>query len=199
MSVRSINDIQDLYAEIDCAVAAFKLATGLRCLSQCGRCCPGAPVTASAVEMLPAALSLLASPEIEQWLERLAAPGSTCVAFSSVPLPETGGHCLIYRHRPTMCRLFGFAAVRNRRGNPEVSICRLIRQAFPEAAARAEALLADGGAAPLLAGYSQRLFGLDAAAHPMPINHALAQAVQRCGLAAALEAQASTEELPQTG
>lgn len=199
MSVRSIDDIQDLYAEIDGAVTAFKLATGLRCRPQCGQCCPGAPVTASVTEMLPAAAALLASGEIDRWIERLEAAGSSCVAFSPAPLPETGGHCLIYRHRPSMCRLFGFAAVRNGHGQLALSTCRLIRRAFPEAAAYAEAFLAEGGPAPLLAGYSQRLFGLDPTAHPVPINQSLGRAIQRCGLAAALSARPCAEQLPQAG
>jgi uncharacterized protein len=199
MSGPLITDIQHLYAEIDRAVTAFKLASGLRCLAQCGRCCPDAPVTASLVEMLPAAAALIASGGIESWLEKLEAGGSTCVGFSATPLPETGGHCLIYDHRPAMCRLFGFAAVRRRDGQSALSTCRHIRQALPEAVARAEAFLADGGTAPLLAGYSQQCFGLDPSARPIPINQALFQAIQRCGLSSALEPRPGAEDLFRAG
>jgi len=194
-----ITDVRNLYAEMDRAVTAFKLATGLRCPARCGQCCPDAPVTASVVEMLPAADALLATGGIESWLEKLEAGGSTCVAFSSAPLPETGGHCLIYDHRPTMCRLFGFAVVRRPHGQMALSTCRVIRQALPEAVAQAEAFLSGGGSAPLLAGYSQRLFGLDPTAHPMPINQALFQAIQRCGLSSALGSRPGAEGLPRAG
>jgi hypothetical protein len=154
---------------------------------------------ASVVEMLPAAAALLSTAGIESWLEKLEAGGPTCVAFSSAPLPENGGHCLIYDHRPTMCRLFGFAAVRRRDGQLALSTCRVIRQALPEAVARAEAFLADGGTAPLLVGYSQRLFGLDPSARPTPINQALFQAIQRCGLSSALGSRPGAENLPRAG
>ncbi len=199
MSPLPVADMQGLYAEIDRAITAFKLATGLRCRSQCGQCCPEASIAVTMVEMLPAAAALLASGDIQHWLAKLADAGRTCVAFSPDPLPETGGHCRIYEHRPVVCRLFGFAAIRNRLGKLELSTCRPIRQDFPEAVSRAEALLAKDIPAPLLTGYSQRLFGLDPTAHPMPINQALARAIQRCGLFSTLDTPPGAEPLPRAG
>jgi hypothetical protein len=114
-------------------------------------------------------------------------------------LPESGGHCLLYARRPVVCRLFGFAAVRNRLGMLELSTCQPIRRDFPQAVLRAEAWLAAGSPAPLLAGYSQRLFGLDPTARLLPINEALKRAIAHCGLAAALERPLAPAEFPGAG
>ncbi len=196
MSPLPIREVQDLYDEIDRSIAAFKLATGLRCRQDCGQCCPGAQIRVAMVEMLPAAAFLLKAGSIDECLHRLSAAGDTCVGYSPEPLPENGGHCLFYPYRPTVCRLFGFSAMRNRTGILELSTCRPIRQDFPEAVSRAEALLASEESVPLLTGFSQRLFGLEPSAHLMPINHALAQAIERCGLMVALNGQANSEVLP---
>ena len=192
-----IVEIQSLYAEIDRDIAAFKLATGLRCRNGCGQCCPGAQIRVSAAEMLPAAAALLRSGAADIWLERLAAGPDTCVGFSPAPVPETGGHCTLYAQRPIVCRLFGFAASRNRRSELELSTCRIIKADAPEAVARAAQLLAAGQPAPLLTAYGARVFSLDPTAHALPINQAMDRALERCGLAFGLQALPVMAELPR--
>ena len=194
-----IEEIQSLYGEIDRQVATFQIATGLRCRSGCGDCCPGAPIHAAVVEMLPLAASLVRGGVADVWLERLAAGGDTCVGFSSTTLAPDTGHCTFYAHRPIVCRLFGFAASRNRRGGLELSSCRLIKAEMPEAVARAAALLAANGPAPSLTAYTTRIFGLDPGAFLKPINQALGLAIERCGLALAFETPASAIDLPRAG
>ena len=194
-----IQEFQTLCGEIDRQVATFQLATGLRCRCGCGDCCPGASIPATVVEMLPLAASLLKGGVADVWFERLAAGGATCVGFSSTILAPDAGHCAFYAHRPIACRLFGFAANRNRRGGLELSTCRLIKTEMPEAVSRAPALLAAGELAPSLTAYSTRIFGLDPGARLMPINQALILAIERCGLALAFETPASATDLPRAG
>ena len=114
-------------------------------------------------------------------------------------LAPDAGHCAFYTHRPIVCRLFGFAANRNRRGGLELSTCRLIKAEMPEAVSRAVALLAAGELVPSLTAYSARIFGLDPGARLMPINQALGLAMERCGLALTFETPASATDLPRAG
>ncbi len=194
-----IDEIQTLYGEIDRQVATFQLASGLRCRNGCGQCCPGAPVQATVVEMLPAAAALVRADLAGRWLERLAAAPDTCVGYSIAAVSEQGGHCLLYAYRPSVCRLFGFAARRSRLGQLELSVCRTIREDLPEAVNRAAALLAEGWLSPSLTAHQARIFGLDPGGRLMPINQALGIALQRCGLAATLDRLPAPADLPRAG
>ncbi|MBS3906955.1 MAG: YkgJ family cysteine cluster protein [Syntrophaceae bacterium] len=51
----------------------------------------------------------------KQWLERIASVRETerCVFFHPDPLIPGNGHCQLYVFRPSVCRLFPFAAMKN--------------------------------------------------------------------------------------
>ena len=78
--------------------------------------------------------------------------------------------------------ILGFAAVRSRSGALELSICRQIKQASPDAAAAACAGRAE---APCFSDVATQINAVDLSigSRPMPINEALRSAVQRLGLA----------------
>jgi len=194
-----IDEVLRIHAEIDREVAAFKLLTGLRCRDGCGRCCPEAPIQVSVVEMLPAAAALVRSGNAQEWFDRLAVGPVTCVGYAPVERPGLAGRCILYTQRPAVCRLFGFAAVRNRRGRLELSTCRPIREDLPAAVTRADARIAEGSIPPLLAGYTGRIFGLDPTARLLPINGALRRALERCALAFEMETGLPPEGLPRAG
>lgn len=178
-----VSRVMGLYAQIDRSVAEFRLKSGLRCPAGCGACCPTADVQVTVLEMLPAAHRILRSGEVLGWLARLAAapePGP-CMLYAPLPAPETAGHCTFYSLRPALCRLFGFAAVRDRTGAKALSVCRRIKQEDPRGAVAAAALAAE---APCFTHYSSLIYALDPAlgTRLMPINAALRHAIELIGL-----------------
>jgi Fe-S-cluster containining protein len=179
-----VSCITALYTQVDQQVKAFQLMTGLRCPAGCGACCPTADVHATILEMLPAAHEILCQGASAFWLERLENEGSAgiCVFYCAQPAPEAQGHCGMYALRPTVCRLFGFAAVRSRSGALALSVCRQIKAASPDAAADACASRVE---APCFSDIATQINALDMAfgSRLMPINEALRRAVQRLGLA----------------
>jgi uncharacterized protein len=178
-----VSRVMDLYAQIDRAAAEFQLKSALRCPAGCGACCPTADAEATVVEMLPLAHEILRRGQAAFWLERLAEPPSAgkCILYAAQPAAEAAGHCSFYTWRPALCRLFGFAAVRDRAGCRILATCRHIRQSDPRAAAAAAAL---ADQAPCFVHYSARVYALEPVlgARPMPINKALGQAIERLGL-----------------
>ena len=178
-----VSRVMDLYARIDKAVAEFQLKSGLRCPTGCGACCPGADVEATILEMLPLAHEMLCNGQADEWIERLASPkeSNRCLLYSETSLSDGAGHCGFYQWRPTLCRLFGFCAVRSRTGTKILSVCRSIKQNDPQGAAAAAALADE---APCFVHYSAQVYALDPVlgTHLMPINTALRSAIERLGL-----------------
>jgi len=138
------------------------------------------------LELLPAARELLRSGEAGVWLARLGrGDGSTrCVLY----LPEVGderrGRCALYPVRPAICRLYGFAARRNRRGELELLTCRVHRSSAREEVERAKRRVEEGGEVTVLPDVHFDL----AALHPglgsklLPINEALRSALELLAL-----------------
>lgn len=178
-----VSRVMDLYARIDKAVAEFQLKSGLRCPPGCGSCCPSADVQVTVLEMLPVAHEILCSAQAPSWLEHLATNGETrrCLLYSDQPVPGAAGKCGFYKWRPVLCRLFGYAAVRNRTGAMVLSVCRHIKQTDPRGAAAAAAL---AGEAPCFVHYSAQVYALEPAlgTRLMSINTALRHAIERMGL-----------------
>jgi Fe-S-cluster containining protein len=173
--------IMGVYAQIDQQVATFQLRTGLRCPNGCGICCPEAEVYASSIEMLPAANELLLRGESQLWLETImaAGPDGICVFYQKNVLNATG-HCDHYSLRPAVCRLFGFASVRNRLGERVLSTCKVLKTNFVQDTAKAVEYQNE---APCFSQFSPLLMDIDASAtRLLPINEALRQAIMRLGL-----------------
>jgi Fe-S-cluster containining protein len=168
-----------LYAEADAATASLATATGLACPPGCGECCARHDPHVTIADVVPLARAAVAAGTAEALLDRaLAAPAGPCVYFVPGRLP---GGCTVYELRPVLCRLFGFAAVRDKHGRAALAACEVHKAATPEVAARAIAHVAAGGAVAILAEYQARADGLDdpALAEQLPINVALARALER--------------------
>lgn len=177
-----VSRVKTIYAEIDQQVVAFQLATGLHCPNGCGSCCADADVHTTTLEMLPGAHEILCRGESAFWLERIQAqvPDKECVFYQHHPAAEAQGHCAIYAMRPAICRLFGFAAVRNRKGALELAACKHLKQSNPEDVARARAHQSQ---APCFIYFGTLLETIDLSASAlMPINEALRCAILRLGL-----------------
>ena len=63
--------------------------------------------------------------------------------------PDVDGRCGLYEHRPSICRVFGFAARRAKASEGlDLATCKDLRRFTPETVARAEAVIAAGFDAP---------------------------------------------------
>ncbi len=167
-----------IYRDADQATSAVASATGLACPTGCGACCVRTPPHVSVSDVAPLARAAIASGEAEALLARAQATGvGPCVLFAPGQLP---GGCTVYELRPVICRLFAFAAVRDKHGALELAICREHKAADPDAPARVAAYLAAGGPAPSFTDLQQDAHDPDdGPAELLPINEALAIALER--------------------
>jgi Fe-S-cluster containining protein len=167
-----------IYAEADRLTDAVIAGTGLGCPTGCGACCVRTPPHVSASDVALIARAAVAAGEGEALLERARAIGvGVCALFAPGQLP---GGCTVYPIRPIICRLFAFAAVRDKHGRPELAICREHSAADPAARGRVEAYLAAGGEVALFTELQADAHDPDdGAATLVPINLALADALER--------------------
>ena len=178
--------VLELYSEMDRQTAEFQIATELRCLPGCGQCCESATAEATVIELLPAAGELFSRGEAQQWLERIARVGETegCVFFQPDRLIPGNGHCQLYMFRPSVCRLFALAAMRNKDGKPELLTCRRQKEQISVLVKGAQEAISRGMAAPSFDYFFLKMVALEPslARQRVPINRALHLALERYGL-----------------
>ncbi|HEY9738784.1 MAG TPA: YkgJ family cysteine cluster protein [Trichocoleus sp.] len=184
-------DVLKVYQQIDQQTAAFQAATGLRCAAGCGRCCDNPHIEATPLEMLPAALELIRRAEAEQRLTQLASLGSPSLcSFYEVDEAVPGnGRCQMYTWRPTLCRLFGYAASRDKQGQAVLATCAGHAIAMPEVLSDAQGAIANGLPVPLFADWQSQVSSIDPhwGTQQMPINQALRVALERLSLVIAYQ------------
>ena len=196
-----IKEMMVLYDEIDRQTSNFSGQTGLSCKAGCGACCENPEIETTVAEVLPLAAYLwsqgLASNKLEAI--RLNSSKGVCVFYEpmnmkgTVPLnslncrgqsPSTGqGRCGIYAYRPGLCRLFGFAARRDKHGQPVLVTCRVIKDSQAQACQRTQEQLQKGLEAPLLASHAFAVSNIDPV-HCLklfPINQAIRLALEKIG------------------
>jgi Fe-S-cluster containining protein len=170
-----------LFHAVDTAITAFQDATGLHCPTGCGHCCETQTPYVSIADMMPIAADAVARGDCEALYDRAVAAaeaGAPCVVFEPGRLP---GGCTRYELRPMLCRLFGFAAVKDKHGQQRLALCRVHGRDLPEVSARATAHVDGGGAVPIFAEWQAETDALDPdnAREQLPINQALARALER--------------------
>lgn len=146
-------EISRIYLELDERIARFQSASGMRCATGCGACCQNKQVEATVLEALPLAAEICRRQEMENVLTAIAQredqEDTTCVMYrpdNHIKGPMIFGHgaCTCYDFRPLICRLFGFAARRNKRGDLELCACKIISRESPLAVETARTVLAQG-------------------------------------------------------
>jgi Fe-S-cluster containining protein len=189
MNADVIQQVKEIFAQIDRQTAVVQAATGLNCPAGCGRCCENPEVETTVLEMIPLALELWQRGEALEWLSRSQAVENrgVCVLYQPDPFVPGNGRCSAYEFRPSICRLFALATVTNKQGKPELAACVRHKEIMPETVQEAKAAIADGLPAPNFAEISIQLAMLDpSGCEKMPINQALTLALQRVGLIAQL-------------
>lgn len=130
-----VQEILQIYRRADHAARCFQLASGLRCPPGCGTCCESPQVEATVLQCLPVAWSLFRRRVADRIADRIetqaAAADLRCVLRRPEGIAVDKGRCAHYRLRPLVCRLFGFAARRNKYGELEPALCKVVRQGRP--------------------------------------------------------------------
>lgn len=184
MNIREFSqDLQNIYDEMWQSFSQYQQASGLYCLEGCGKCCNNPEVEASVLEMFPLALRILDENKLEEWLDKLENPTQDhCVMYRPHSPDGSKGQCGVYKERPSLCRMFGVAGFYNKYHEVTLSVCKLIREKYPDLTKTRESEVSDQ--TPVLANWSYSLMQLDPALiqDRMPINQALKKALERVAL-----------------
>lgn len=194
--------VRDAFARADAGTAALRAATSLACPPGCGACCLSPEVETTVAEVEPLARALVEEGRAGALIERLADAPAPCALYVPEPDDPRRGRCSAYRDRPLVCRLFGFSARRDRQGQPELLACRTMRAGDPDGVARAARAVAAGEVeAPVSADLARALVSElpGEAGRLLPINVALARALERELLRARLEGLEETLFTPVEG
>lgn len=190
MNLDNSAEVLDAYAQIDADTAVFQSETGLHCPPGCGRCCDNPHIESTPLEMLPMAVELVQRGEHLAWLERIElASSNTCVCYKRSPAVSGNGSCEMYAWRPSLCRLFGFAATQDKAGNPVLASCSHHKAVMPDTLAAAQAAVAKGLSITQFGHWQARIANIDPSwgYQRMPINQALQVALERVSLTLAYQ------------
>ncbi len=182
-----INNVLRLYEMLDAEIAQFQAASALRCASGCGRCCENPKVVATVLEVLPLAYHFWEKNSAQAVLAQFlnVSDQEVCVFYQPDPLKNGQGRCGVYLWRPLLCRLFGFAAQKDKYGQPQLVTCSTMKSLCSYEYEQALENMHQGKlAAPLMQDYAMRLFNIDPhwGKEQLPINQAIKIALEKVGL-----------------
>jgi Fe-S-cluster containining protein len=172
---RKVQRVQKVLKNAALHSEKFSKKSGLNCASKCHLCCLKKDIPASLLEFLPLAYHLYKTGRAEDFynrLEKLPA-NDLCLVFSA--LNQAGG-CSEYAYRGLICRLFGYAANRDKQGQNRLVSCKTIKET-PNYAQLTSQLI---GKAPVMAEYYMQLAAIDfkLANEQMQINQAIKRALE---------------------
>jgi Fe-S-cluster containining protein len=184
MNIREFSqDLQKIYDQMWEAFSQYQAASGLNCLVGCGKCCNNPEVEASVLEMFPLAVRILDENKLEEWLDKLEGPiQDHCLMYEPHSPDGSKGQCGVYKERPSLCRMFGVAGFYNKHHEVTLSVCKLIREKYPDLTKIRESEVSDK--TPMLITWSYSLAQIDPGLiqDRMPINLALKKALERIAL-----------------
>ncbi|KAM3096343.1 YkgJ family cysteine cluster protein [Phormidesmis sp. 146-35] len=181
------NQVMALFEQIDQQTEEFRQATGLSCSSDCGRCCDRPSVEATVLDVLPLAIALFQQGKAEEILDQLETDSpQRCIFYQPDPTNSQKGRCGVYLWRPSLCRLFGYAAVRDKHGQPQLAACTELKATRSLTLTHIQQQLTQGLSAPSFVEFATRMESIDPAigSQRFPINQAIRLALQKVGLSA---------------
>ena len=174
--------VEELFARLEKEISLFKSETSLHCLTGCGKCCSKPDIDASPLEFIPWALHLFLNGQAEAVLLELNnSTILTCNIYRpSALIEEFNGSCSSYRYRGLICRLFGYAASRDKYGKLRLATCKIIKDDQRENYNNTEEAIANGLYVPIFTDYYMQLAQIDykLATTMLPINKALKMALE---------------------
>ena len=179
---KKVKQVEILFDRLEKEITAFKSETNLHCLVGCGKCCSKPDIDASPLEFLPWAFNLFLNGKAEEMLEELNNSAiSTCHIYRPLALlEEYNGSCSNYRYRGLICRLFGYAASRDKYGELRLATCKIIKEDQLENYNNTEEAISKGLYVPIFTDYYMQLSQIDyrLATTMLPINEALKIAIE---------------------
>ena len=177
--------VEALFSDIDVHAKQFAAESKLTCPVGCGRCCENPDIETTVIDMLPLAVHLKDKGRLDEVAMSLPHTLTDACVFFEKHAGEGGGRCTVYRYRPSICRLFGFAASRDKNQNPILAACKVHKQSQPEVVENAKREVeARRLNPPLFSTYAGRLDDIDPvlANRHYPINVALLLAIEKIAL-----------------
>ena len=174
--------VEELFKKLENEITVFKSETSLHCLTGCGRCCAKPDIDASPLEFLPWAFHLFLNGKADETLLELNNSSvATCHIYRPLALiEEYNGSCSNYEYRGLICRLFGYAASRDKYGQLRLATCKIIKENQLENFNNTEEAIRKGLYIPIFTDYYMQLSQIDyrLATTMLPINDALKIAIE---------------------
>ena len=175
--------VEGLFEQLDLEIAQFQNQTKLHCLAGCGKCCTNPTMEASPLEFLPWAFHLFLIGKAEDTYKELCTKEkhSVCHIYSPLNLIDfTLGKCGEYKYRGLICRLFGYAATKDKYGQQRLVTCKIIKENQQQFYNEALENIKNGLYVPLFTDYYMQLNQIDfhLGNVVVPINKALKLALE---------------------
>ncbi len=174
--------VEQLFGRLENEITTFKSTTSLHCLSGCGKCCTKPDIDASPLEFLPWAFYLFLNDKAETTLAALnASTNSICYSYLPFSVVDNkNGSCSNYKYRGLICRLFGYAASRDKYGKLQLATCKIIKENQQENYNNTEEAISKGLYVPIFSDYYMQLAQIDykMGTTLLPINEALKMAIE---------------------
>lgn len=178
---RKVRSVERLFDRLEQEITEFKLISNLHCISGCGKCCTKPDIDASPLEFLPWAFHLFLNGKAQEVLEELnTKTDSICHIYRPLSIVDkASGSCGNYRYRGLICRLFGYAASKDKLGQLRLATCKIIKEDQPQNFLNTSKAIHNGLAIPIFTDYYMNLYKIDFRLGNimLPINHALKVAI----------------------
>jgi len=175
--------VEGLFDQLDLEISTFQNQTKLHCITGCGKCCTKTTLEASPLEFLPWAFHLFLIGKAEDTLKELnlKEKHSICHIYNPLNLIDsTMGRCSDYKYRGLICRLFGYAATRDKYGQQRLVTCKIIKERQENLYQETTEAIANGLYIPMFTDYYMQLSQIDynLGRKIEPINRALKLAIE---------------------
>ncbi|MFV8327159.1 YkgJ family cysteine cluster protein [Flavobacterium sp. ZS1P14] len=174
--------VEEIFGRLENEITTFKSETTLHCRTGCGKCCSTPDIVASPLEFLPWALYLFLNGKAEEMVVQLNNKSDrNCHLYRPLAvLDRNNGSCSNYRYRGLICRLFGYAASRDKYGKLRLATCKIIKEEQQKNYNDTEEAIRKGLYVPIFSDYYMQLTQIDnrLATILLPINEALKMAIE---------------------
>ena len=123
-----VRAVESLFETLSEELDVFQAQAGFSCAVGCGKCCEKPGIPASPLEFLPWAFQSFLDGKAEETLEFLSKNTlDICHLYKTLSVEGGSGRCSAYQHRGLVCRLFGYAAQRDKLGKLQLVSCKILK------------------------------------------------------------------------
>jgi len=119
--------LADYYSRLDDLISAFRASTGLSCKAGCGWCCETGDPEITVYEAMPLARAIVSDPALLERYNAYRGNGTRKPCFFHDASRDF--QCTVYGIRPMICRMFGYAGVRDKNGAVRFKPCPKMQNA----------------------------------------------------------------------